>query len=480
MNRQITHLFSLLVLLFGLLVAFTSRWTVFEAESLGDNPANRRPLLEEQRLPRGLILARDGTRLAVSRRMGSGERLRYVRSYPEGDLFSHVVGYSFIDLGRSGLERSHNDELTGEEDEFTTIVDELRGSAREGADLTTTLDPDAQRAALQALGGRRGAVVALEPDSGRVRVMASVPGYDPNAVPDDFRRLVGRSGAGRGSPLFNRTTQAGYPPGSTFKVVTAAAALDSGKFKPDSLVDGRSPKTISGAPLENFGGTDYPLVTLTEALTRSVNTVFAEVGERVGKGTMFRYMERFGFGEEPPIDLPGNELSVSGVYAGRRILDAGDRIDIGRVAIGQERLRVTPLQMAMVAAAVGNEGRLMEPRLLERVVATDGRVKERFDSDQAARVMKASTARQLAGMMGRVVEEGSGTQAALEGIEVAGKTGTAEVDGGDANQAWFIAFAPIDRPRVAVAVTVERTQGFGGTVAAPIARTVLQRLLSRG
>ena len=474
MNRQIVHLFGLVTLLFALLVGFTSRWTVLEAESLEENPANRRTLLAEQRIPRGMILARDGTRLATSERIGAGEAARFQRAYPHGPLFSHAVGYSFVQRGQAGLEKSRNDELTGDRNEFTSIVDQLRGGSQEGDDLVTTLDPKAQRTAVQGLGGRKGAVVAIEPRTGRVRVMVSVPQFDPSDVPERYGQLNSDE---ENAPLLNRATQGRYPPGSTMKIVTAAAAIDSGRFKPDSVLDGGSPREVSGAPLENFGGEDYGPITLTEALTNSVNTVWGQVGERLGKATMYEYMQRFGFNREPPLDYPPEQVTPSGVFDRGRLLDEQAGVDIGRVAIGQERLQVAPLQMAMVAAAIANDGTLMEPRLADRVVARDGRVRERLEPTKATEVLKPQTARQVGQMMANVVKEGSGTAAALEGIPVAGKTGTAEVDGRTSNQAWFVAFAPVERPRMAIAVTVERTQGFGGTVAAPIAKRVLQDLL---
>jgi peptidoglycan glycosyltransferase len=470
-NARIRQLFVLVVGLFALLVGFTSYWSVFDAEGLESNPDNRRLLLEEQRIRRGLIFAADGTVLARNRVTGKGSQRFFERVYPTNDLFSHIVGYNFADRGRSGLERSHNDELTGETDEFETIVDELRGKDREGDDIVTTLDPGAQRTAIGGLAGRAGAVVAIEPQTGRVKVMAAVPAFDPNRIPTEFSEL----NRAPGSPLFDRATQSGYPPGSTFKVVTAAAALDSGKFTPQSVLDGGSPKKIGGVPLQNFGGEQFGQITLTTALTHSVNTVWAQVGERLGKGTMFEYMRRFGFNRKPPIDLPRSELRSSGVFAGRKLLDDSDAIDIGRVAIGQERLLVTPLQMAMVVAAIANGGTLIRPHLVEQVRDRDGRVKSRAHPKEESEVISPESASALAGMMSQVVREGTGTAAALSGIDVAGKTGTAEVGG--TNQAWFIAFAPVDRPRVAVAATVERTPGQGGTIAAPIAKQVMEALL---
>jgi len=470
-NARIRNLFGLVVLLFALLIGFTSYWSVFAADDLAKNSANKRPLLEEQQIRRGLIVAPDGTVLARNRAVGNSPRF-YERVYPQGALFGHPVGYSFVERGRVGLERYYNDDLTGKTEEFKTLLDKLRGKEREGHDVFTSLDPQAQRTALAGLAGRAGSVVALDPRSGEVLVMASVPGYDPNSVPSDFQRLV----RAPGSPLLNRAVQSGYPPGSTFKVVTATAALDSGRFTPTSIVDGRSPKRIGGVPMSNFGNEDFGLITLTDALTNSVNTVWGEVGEKLGKRTMYKYMRRFGFDREPLIDLPDDEKRASGVYGRNgRLLGPADAIDIGRVAIGQERLQVTPLQMALVASAVGNGGRLMRPHLVRQIKDRDGRTVQREKPSEQSDVMKPRTAAELGAMMARVVEEGTGTAAALQGISVAGKTGTAEK--GIANQAWFIGFAPVQNPRVAVAATVELTQGQGGTVAAPIAKTVMESVL---
>jgi peptidoglycan glycosyltransferase len=479
-NRQIAQLFGLLTVLFALLVAFTSRWTVFEAESLADNDANRRPLLQEQQIARGLILASDGrTVLARNRPHGRGEQRTYSRVYPQGGLFAHAVGFSFLLNGRRGLEQSRNGDLAGEEDEFESILSGLESRRREGLDVVTNLDVDGQRTALSALGGRKGAVVAMEPRTGKVRVMASVPGYDPNRVPDDFAAL----NRDPGHPVLNRTTQEAYPPGSTFKVVTATAAIDSGAVTPDSVIDGSSPRLVSGTELSNFGGESFGPISVTDALTNSVNTVFAQLGERVGRATLLRYMDRYGFNEDPKLDLPDDEMIASGIRnADGDLVGAGGGFDVGRVAIGQGgaegEIRATPVQMAEVAAAIANGGRLMKPRLTDRILRKDGRVKQRIEPDLQSVVMKPSTAESLTEMMGRVVEEGTGTQAALAGIDVAGKSGTAEVGANrEFTQPWFIAFAPIQDPKMAVAVTLERTTGQGGTVAAPIARQVLESLL---
>jgi penicillin-binding protein A len=473
LNRQIAHLFGLVLVLFGLLVVFTSRWTIFEAKSLQHQTANRRPLLEEQRVPRGFIYADDGTILARDVRKGKGSTLRYVRTYPQSALFAHAVGYSFITQGSSGLEKEENDALAGRHNEFSSIVDELSGAKQEGDDLRTTLDPAAQRAALAGLAGRSGAVVALDPSTGKVRVLANVPSYDPNQI--------GRGGRQSGSSLLDRATQGQYPPGSTMKVVTATAALDSGRYTPDSVVSGKSPKIIGGVTLSNCcteGSGSFGPLSLTQALTDSVNTVWGEVGEKLGNDLMFKYMNRFGFDKKPQIELPSGELTASGVRGKNgRLLGPNDDIDIGRVAIGQERLGVTPLQMALVAATVANHGKLMKAQLVDKIVSPDGRVRDTVQPAEVSQVMKPETADKVTAMMESVVKQGTGVAAQIPGITVAGKTGTAEVANGTANQAWFIAFAPVPNPKVAIAVTVERTQGEGGTEAAPIAKQVMEVLL---
>jgi peptidoglycan glycosyltransferase len=481
LNRQIAQLFGLFVLLFAVLVAFTSYWSVLAAEGLEDNPSNRRALIREQKIPRGLILAADGhTVLARSIPRGRGEDRIFTRIYPTRGLFSHPVGYSFIRNGRISLEQSRNDALAGEEDEFESIFTGLEGKEREGLDVVTNLSVPGTEAAVAGLAGRKGAVVAIEPQTGKVRVMVSIPEYDANLIPTEFGRL----NRDPNKPTLNRTTQELYPPGSTFKVVTATAALDSGKITPESIIDGSSPREVSGVPLANAGGVSFGSISFTDALTNSVNTVFAQVGETVGRATLVEYLKRFGFYEDPPLDYPDTQMVPSGIINGDgEYVEEG--FDVGRVAIGQGGLegeiRSAPLQMAQVAAAVAGDGRLMKPQLTDRVVRKDGRVAERIEPDLQSRVMKPETAEQLTAMMSRVVEEGTGTAAALSGITVAGKTGTAEVGANrEFTQPWFIAFAPVDNPRMAIAVTVERTTGQGGTVAAPIARQVLEALLGEG
>ncbi len=320
-------------------------------------------------------------------------------------------------------------------------------------------------------------MVALDPRTGAVKVMYANPSYDnnqPNKIPP-------------GDSLFNDSTQARWPPGSTFKVVTAVAAIDSGRYTPHSIVNGNSPKTISGVPLSNDNNQSWGPIDLTTALTYSVNTVWAQVAESLGSQTMATYMERFGFYSKPPLDYPADQIEASQPWSFTSPSDPlppnSPQQDIGRIGIGEGGLLVTPLQMAMVASAVADRGTLMTPHLTARIVNQDGQTVQTIAPSVYSQVMKPSTAADVTEMMRRVVEEGTGQAAQLDGIDVAGKTGTAEigVSGSGLTQPWFIGFAPIENPKVAIAVTVARTQGgYGGTIAAPIAAAVIQTLLSEG
>jgi peptidoglycan glycosyltransferase len=478
-NVPISKLFAIVLLLFATVVGFTSYWSVIDAENLEQNPENRRLLLEEAQIERGTITSSDGELIAESVPVGSteGEKF-YERRYPLGDLFAHPVGYYFLTNGRSGLELEEDDALAGRKTEFLTLLEELEGQVREGSDITVSLDAAAQRVAYEALAGRNGAVVAIEPSTGRIRVAASNPTFDPNSIRDPavFKDLEQSDE----SVLLNRATQNPYAPGSTMKVVTATAALDSGEFTPDTVLNADTGVPISGVPLENSGSQNFGDIDMTTALTNSVNTYWAQVGEQLGADTMFEYMDRFGFNGDPPVDYPDGELAPSGIIpAGGKLLGPDDSIDIGRVAIGQERLLATPLQMAMVAATVANGGDLMEPTFLESVTDSDGRTDEN-EPKKAEDVMSEEVAAQLSEMMTNVTREGTASALSVAGVdEFAGKTGTAEVQAEDCpdNRGWFIGFAPTQDPQIAIAAVIECTSGFGGETAGPVATQVMEALL---
>jgi peptidoglycan glycosyltransferase len=471
-KSQITRLFGVIMFLFALLIVFTSRWTVIDATSLQNNSLNRLPLLSELRIKRGQILADDGSVLA---RSVPAPGQTWSRTYPQGSLFAQPVGYSIAIEGSAvGLERSDNQYLRGLQSTLGSIFGQLSPHPV-GDDVYTTLDPRAQRVAMQALGGQHGSVVAIDPRTGAVKVMYSNPSYDPNYRPNPC--------LSPGASCLNRATQAHYAPGSTFKIVTATAAIDSGLYTPSSLINGNSPITVSGVPLQNDGNQSWGPQTFTTAMTYSINTIFAQVAERVGRARMAEYMRRFGFYRLPPLDYPSNQMRPSDVisYRGQPIPPGSPDEDIGRIGIGEGGVTTTPLQMAMVASAVANGGRLMRPHLTSRVVNPDGVTVRTIQPTLYSQVMQPSTAREVTDMMTKVVEEGTGTAVQLTGISVAGKTGTASIGapGSNLTQPSFVAFAPAQDPRIAIAVTIDLSHGgYGGTVAAPIARAVLQTLLS--
>jgi peptidoglycan glycosyltransferase len=310
--------------------------------------------------------------------------------------------------------------------------------------------------------------------------MASSPTYDPNLVERNFAAVQRGRGVCGIAPLLNRATAGLFIPGSTFKVVTAAAALDSGRYSPASTFVDPGYCIEYGQRVNNYDtSSPFGRVNFTQALQNSINSSFCEMGKKLGPGGVLEYARRFGFYEDPPIDLPSGERSASGLYSSGRLLPESQegRADPGRLAFGQERMLVTPLQMAMVAGTVANGGVLMEPYLTDRIRAPDGSIVSRTEPDEVRRAISRETAQELTAMMEAVVSGGTGTAAQIPGVRVAGKTGTAETGRAGRNIAGFIAFAPADRPRVAIAVYLQNQSGTGGSVAAPIAKQVMQALL---
>jgi len=475
-NRSIARLFILLSGAFAVLALLLGYWQVVAAPSLNDRADNPQAAQRERLIDRGRIISGDRVVLARSVAVRRGGQDVFVRGYPNGTLAPHVVGYATPQQGNTGLESQYDGFLKGDYGTEPLLV-RLRLRTARGADVRTTLDSRVQRVANEQLIGRRGAVVALEPRTGRILAMASSPGFDLDRVDTEFARIRGEGNA----PLLNRATAGRYAPGSTFKVVTAVAALESDLgYSPTSEFDDTGRLEASGRPITNFGGRVFGRHTLTEALTFSVNTTFARLGQVLGQERLGRTMEAFGFGSRPPVDLPESEVAASGRYRGSTLLPNGEEgIDVARVGIGQEQLGVTPLQMAMVAGTIANGCTLMRPHLMDRITDRGGAVVRENRPSELRQVCSAETAAQVTQMMRNVVREGTGTAAALGGLDVAGKTGTAETQTPGINNAWFIGFAPAAAPRVAVAVVVEATTGTGGVEAAPIARQVMEAAIRR-
>ncbi|MGA8487990.1 MAG: penicillin-binding protein 2, partial [Gaiella sp.] len=380
-----------------------------------------------------------------------------------------------------------NGVLTGTERNLGGLVerqlDEARGKPIVGDTVVTTLDLHGQQVALEQLGRTCGAVAAIDPRDGRLLVMASSPSYNPNLVENDFGKISKITADCRpAAPLVNRATQGLYPPGSTFKVVTASAALESNRFTPESEFDDPGYCIAYGKRVNNFD-TSRPFgrLSLATALKYSVNSVFCNMGKALGAKRILDQAKKFGFYERPPLETPDGERYPSGLY------DKGELwypkrnadVDAGRMAFGQERMLVTPLQMAMVAGAIGNAGILMRPHVVEKIVSPRGTTVSKTEAERMGRPVGPVNARDIANMMVSAVQGGTGTAAQISGYRIGGKTGTAETGVQGQNTTWFIAFAglPGERPQVAIAVALERQSLTGGATAAPIARAVMEALL---
>ncbi len=475
MNRAMSKVFILSAVLFVALIVNLTWIMTVRAEWFRDRPENKRSIAMEMKIKRGDILGYDGSVMAgTERRSGY-----YHRVYPAGALAPQLLGYDSVRYGRSGIEAQLNDELTGKATDLgvQSWVDRVLGRRPKGADLKLTLVPAVQKAAQLGLQGQKGAIVVLDPTTGALIASASAPTYDPANLEAKWSRFS----ADPSAPLLNRPTQGLYVPGSAFKVVTASAGLDTGKVTPETGFIDTGTYVVFGGKVTNYGGAVYGANDFSTALTLSINTTFAKVGNTLGRKRLIAGMERYGFYQAPPLPLPAGEVLPSGRYGKKGLLapDAFmDPLQVAWAACGQEKVLATPLQMALVAGGVANGGRVMKPYYLEEVVTATGAVVSKARPEQWLVATKPLTASELNAMMQKVVSTGTGTAAALEGIEVAGKTGTAE-KGDGSNLAWFIGFAPADDPRVAVAVVVEDTASTGGAAAAPLAAAVIKSALAQ-
>ncbi|MDQ0751272.1 peptidoglycan glycosyltransferase [Streptomyces africanus] len=483
MTRHIRHAGVFCALLLVALLLNAARVQVVQAPAYDGNPANRRPEIFRYGQPRGDILV--GGR-PVTGSKDTREHLRYERTYTEGPLYAPVTGFASQLYGTTLLEKAEDGILSGTDPmlaPFPLWNDFTRARSR-GGDVVTTLDPAAQRAAYQGLAGRKGAVAALEPSTGRILALVSAPSYDPRPLSGngaEAARAWRRLNADRDRPMLNRAVRQTYPPGSTFKVVTAAAALDSGVVRDlDEPTDSPDPYTLPGtrARLTNAsrGCRD---ASLREAFTLSCNTVFAKLGVEVGAPDMTATAHAFGF-DNPALRVP---FPVARSTFGTSL----DSAQLALSSIGQYNTRATPLQMAMVAAAVANGGQVREPYLVERTTRPGGSTLAAAGPRAVRQAMYPSTAVRLRALMREVVEDGTGHRAAIRGAKVGGKTGTAQHGLGNSGTpyAWFVSWAQGDRdpaPRVAVAVVVEDAEAdrgdiSGGGDAAPIARAVMKAVL---
>ncbi|MFB7432010.1 penicillin-binding transpeptidase domain-containing protein [Streptomyces microflavus] len=483
MIRYIRRAAAFCLLLLVALLANAARIQLFEADELDDNPANRRNTIVRYDQPRGNILVGDR---AVTGNKETGEQLSFERTYLHGPLYAPVTGYASQTYGTTLIENAEDGVLSGTDSLLAPLPfwDEFTRGRQPGGNVVTTVKESMQRAAYAGLSGRRGAVAALEPSTGRILALVSTPSYDPerlsgtgSAVTDAWTRL----NAAKSLPMLNRAIRQTYPPGSSFKIVTAAAALDARVVKDaDAPTDTPSPYVLPGTrtTLPNEA-TGCEQASLADAIRVSCNTVMAHLGVEVGLEGMVEAAGKFGF-NDTGLRIP------SGVARSNFDTDMSDD-QLALSSIGQFNTTATPLQMAMVAAAVANHGDLRVPYLVDRVTTADGDTVQQQGPRSYERAMSPSTAVQLQRMMVEVVENGTGSNAAIDGVRVGGKTGTAQhgIDNSGLPYAWFISWAQAPdsgRPAVAVAVVVEdasadRSDISGGGSAAPIARAVMEAAL---
>lgn len=484
MNGPLKRAAVACLLMFGLLLVNINYLQGVRAEELREDARNTRNFYARYEIERGRITAGDKV-LAESVDTGDS-RFRFQRRYPEGEVYGHVTGF-FSPESESGIEAAYNDLLDGSSPSLLIrrSLDLFTNKPTRGASVDLTIVPKAQEAAHNALrqSGKRGAVVALNPKTGAILALVSLPSYDPNELSKPNKAQVfaryDKLDKNRNKPLLNRALNQTYPPGSTFKVVTAAAFLeDDDSRNGQTIVDAPAvldlPNTTADLPNSGGAACGTGRVPLVFALERSCNTPFGKIGMDLGYDAMQEQAERFGVGE--PLSVP---MGVSPSDFGPE----EDAAALAQASIGQRSNRMTPLQMAMVAAGIANDGTVMKPYLVDKIADSEGGEVETADPEELTEAVSPETAEKLRRMMVSVVQNGTARAAQIPGVEVGGKTGTAETAAGQAPHAWFISFAPANNPKVAVSVIVESgsagNDASGGATAAPIAKAVIEAVLNR-
>jgi penicillin-binding protein A len=489
MDRQIRRLAIGFLILFAALAVNLNYIQVIAADRIAGNNANKRLLIQEYDVDRGDMVLSDHETIVATAEPTGGE-LKYQRVYPEDESlgYGHLTGYYSFIFGRTELEQSYNEYLAGRAEELfpQRLIDQILGRDEQGANLVLTIDPRLQEIAARGLGGQEGAVAAIDPRTGAVLALVSNPTFDPDPLashdPDEVRRAYRSLHPSQpDSPLVSRATDTFFPPGSSFKIVTAAAALENGMGPDFTLPNPPSldlPQTTEN--LDNFGGgqcSGGSEIDMASALQQSCNVYFAQLGLELGADRLVDQAHRFGISEDIPFDIPFVEGEIPGADAFQDDLPA-----VAQSAIGQRDVRMNVLHMALIAGSIGNGGVMMDPKLVQEIRDPKGRVLRTFGPDEYGRPMSAENAATLTELMVSVVQGGTGTAAQIPGVEVAGKTGTAQTAEGEAPHAWFVAFAPAQNPEIAVAVVVLHggdlgAEATGGEVSAPIARSVIEARL---
>ena len=486
MNRELKRISALVLLMFTALFVATSVIQVFQTDNLDADARNQRARADQYEIRRGQILTADGKAIVTSPK--SGDTFQFDRRYTDGPLYAAVTGY-YNPIGtQTGIEGALNAQLAGTSSD--QVLDRLQNIVTnqdpKGASVQLTIEPKIQKAAYNALGGYRGAVVAIQPKTGKVLALVSKPSYDPNLIADHSSGVSAYDALTKESvnPLVNRAVAGNLnPPGSTFKLITASAALESGKYTPSSSFSNPPAYTLPGTStvIRNADGGycgSSKKASIATAVKLSCNIPMAQLGAKLGPAALREQAERFGFDKELSIPL----TVTPSTYPARRADGDLNSAETAQTAFGQFEDRATPMQMAMVAAAIGNGGAEMKPNLVEKVVSPSLANLEQFRAETLGNPVSADTAAQVKAMMVASVAGGAATNARIDGVTVAGKTGTAQNGADDPYTLWFTGFAPADDPQVAVAVVIENggglgQSGYGNRVAAPIARQVMEAVL---
>jgi len=463
-NKEIRRIIVVLVLVCILLVSlvvYLTYFQIFKAETVKMNSYNKRLWINEEKVLRGSILDRNGKILAYSEKEGE----TYKRIYNYGNLYSHIIGYSYREYGKSGLELKYNNELLNISKSAT--LNELRNIVlpnTEGNTLKLTIDHHLQEYSRNLLKDKKGAIVAMNPTTGEIYAMVSMPDFNPSKLKEDWSNIV----EDENSPLLNRAISGLYQPGSTFKVITSVAAIESGKVGKSYDCSGST--VIDGYVLNDYNKTSHGKIDLTGAFINSCNPYFAEKGIEVGIDKLEEVAQKFYMNKSIPFDLTVKKSS----FPNRSNLG---KTDIAAASIGQGEVLVTPLHMAMIASAIANKGEMVKPILVKEIISPEGRVIDFNGTEVISQATDLFTANEVKNMMVEVVQRGTGKNARINGVKVAGKTGTAQ-NPSDKDHAWFIGFAPADNPKIAIAVILEQEGSSGGTAAAPIGRKIILEALN--
>lgn len=455
-NKRIIHVLVVVSAMFLALLTYLMYFNMFKAEDVASNPYNRRQWDDERFVTRGTIYDSNGLVLAETVTDDNGNTKRV---YSQGKLYSHVIGYYSQVYGKSLIEKEFDGYLLGKGD-----ISLFPGDKKKGFDLNLTIKNSLQKYAYEQMRGRRGALVALDPNTGAVLAMVSLPDFEPESasLESSWNGIV----EDKASPLLSRAIQGLYPPGSTYKIVTAAAAYENGMS--GEIFEDTGSFSVGDVTVENYNKKAYGEITLEKGFQVSSNQIFCTVGYNLGSETILSIAERFGINSEPEFDL---EMSESQIQY-KKMTDT----DAALVSIGQGQLLVTPMHMAQICSAVANGGKMLRPYLVESVTKNNTDV-FRAGIENLGQAINAECAEYLKQQMVDVVKTGTGSRAAISGITVAGKTGTAENET-DKDHAWFVGFAPSDAPEIAIAVILEYDGRSGGDVAAPIAGNVMRHYLT--